>query len=158
MLEESGTVVDTDGKWVWVETVPRSACTHCGTASCSTSVVAKLFASRRNRFRLRNSLSASAGERVVIGIPDRILVAVSLRAYLWPLLIMVASVALAEQLGAGEVSQVCVGLLGLFGGLRFIGWMSRPERNGERLAPRLLRRSSNPAPHIELDELTRSKT
>ena len=144
MLEENGTVLEADTDWLWVETAPRSACSRCGAGSCSTSVIARLFGTRRNRFRLRNSLQAAPGDRVVIGIPDRVLVAASVQAYLVPLLVMVASVALAEHLEASEPFQALVALAGLAGGLALTGRMVRYGPTRERHTPRLLRKHPGP--------------
>lgn len=140
MLEESGTVLEADMDWLWVETAPRSACSRCGAGSCSTSVIARLFGTRRNRFWLRNSLQAVPGDRVVIGIPDRALVAASVQAYLVPVLTMVASVAVADRLGVSEPFQVLVALAGLVGGLVLTGRMVRYGPTRERHTPRLLRK------------------
>ena len=88
MLEETATVVEViDGRLI-AETESRSSCSHCSTDSCSTSVVAKLFGIRRNRLVMENTLQAKAGDRVVIGIPDNLLVQASVMAYLLPLVVM----------------------------------------------------------------------
>ncbi|MBF0255507.1 MAG: SoxR reducing system RseC family protein [Gammaproteobacteria bacterium] len=121
MLEENATVIAVEGGHIWVETQARSACAHCGTDSCSTSVIAKLFNVRRNRLKLANSLGARAGQVVVIGIPDEILVAASLRAYLLPLVGLLAAAFLAEALGLDEMLQVLLAGLGLLAGLALMG-------------------------------------
>ena len=72
MLEEHGTVVGINGSLLEVETNPRSGCSSCGSGSCTTSVVAKLFNARRNLLELENSLGANVGDRVVIGISDQL--------------------------------------------------------------------------------------
>jgi sigma-E factor negative regulatory protein RseC len=158
MLEEMGTVIEADGEHVWVQTQARSACSHCGTGSCSTSVVAKLFGVKRNRLRLLNSLQASPGQRVVIGIPDQVLVAVSLRAYLLPLLGMLGAAALAGMLGMGELVQAITALAGLLTGLALTGRASNKGRLRERYAPELLRLATGPTFELGLTDLTRNRS
>lgn len=161
MLEETGTVVAQEGADIWVETQPRSACSHCGAGSqggsCSTSVIAKLFAVRRNRLRLENTLQAQPGQQVVIGIPDQVLVAVSLRAYLVPLLGMIGAVTLAVQLDMGELVQAFMALAGLFVGLTLMGQASKAGKARARYAPQLLRKLGTPEFVIDTTALARSR-
>ena len=158
MLEETGTVVATDAEWAWVETQPRSACSHCGTGTCSTSVVAKLFGTRRNRLRVSNVLGAAVGQQVVIGIPDEVLVAASLRAYLLPPVAMLLGAGFAAQLDMAPWLQACMAAAGLTLGFLGAGRSSETKSARERYAPRLLRSTSPAAAQIELSELMRSRT
>ena len=162
MIEETGTVVELDGEHIWVETRSRSACSHCGVGgdngSCGTSVVAKLFGVRRNRLRLYNSLNAHPGQQVVVGIPDKVLVAVSLRAYLLPLLSMLGMTALAASLDMGQVMQGFMALSGLFIGLALIGRASNTGKAQARYAPQLLRLAGVTGMAIDTTALTRSRT
>lgn len=162
MLEETGTVVRAEDGHIWVETRPRSACSHCGVGSqggsCGTAVVAKLFGDRRNLLRLPNRLQARPGQQVVIGIPDGVLTAVSLRAYLLPLLALILGVAAGASLGYGEFVQVLLGGAGLFLGLAVIGRASESGKARERYVPRLLRVAGATPFEIDTTALTRSRS
>lgn len=158
MLEETGTVVKANEDWLWVETTPRSACSHCGAGSCTTSVVAKLFGTRRNQLRLPNSHGAQAGQQVVIGIPDQVLVAVSLRAYLLPLIAMIGATALAAMLRMSDLLQAFMALGGLFLGLSLMGLATQSGKARQRYAPKLLRTLGAPEPHIDITALSRSRS
>jgi sigma-E factor negative regulatory protein RseC len=158
MLEETGTVVRADSENIWVETRAKSSCSHCGAHSCSTSVIAKLFGNRRNLLRLPNTLQARPGQQVVIGIPDRVLVAASMRAYLLPLLGLILGVAGGGWLGYGDFLQVLLGGAGLFMGLVLIGRASESGKARERYAPQLLRVAGAPTFEIDTTALTRSRT
>ncbi len=139
MLEETATVTQADGEWLWLETEPKSACSHCNASGCSTSVIGKAFGNRRNRMRLPNTLGALPGQQVVIGIPEPVLVGASLRAYLLPLVVMLTAGWLAVAAGLGEVLQALFIMGGLIIGLRMAGSMvGRPAVSG-RYQPRLLR-------------------
>lgn len=139
MVEASGIVVAVEGQWIWVEAESRSACSHCGSGSCSTSVVAKWSGVRANRMRLPNRLRLGLGQRVVIGIPDRVLVAGSLWAYLSPLLAMLGAVAVAAVLGLGEPAQALAALAGLGGGLVLSGKAANSRTIRDQFTPLLLR-------------------
>jgi sigma-E factor negative regulatory protein RseC len=156
MLEETGIVVGVEDHQILVETKPRSACSHCGTGSCTTSTVAKLFGARRNRLRLDNSLHAVRGQAVVVGIPDQALVSVSILAYMVPLLAMILGVVGASALGLGEVTQALVAILGLLLGLSVVGSAGNSKRARRHYAPRLLRLAESPGIQIQLPDMKRS--
>lgn len=158
MLEQTGTVVEATDEWLWVEARRLSACSHCGAGSCSTSVVATLFGVKPNRFRLPNSLNAQRGQSVVIGIPDQVLVAVSLRAYMLPLLSMIGGVAIAKMLGTDDVTQAVFAATGLFVGLALVGLGGKSGKTQSRYAPQLLRKLGAHAIDIDSIDFTRNKT
>ena len=83
MIEETATVVDATDDYFWVEAKARSACSTCGSQSgCSTSSLSKLFGVRQQHIRLPNTLGSHAGEQVVIGVEDQVMVTASLAAYM----------------------------------------------------------------------------
>jgi sigma-E factor negative regulatory protein RseC len=139
MLETNGTVVEVEREFIWVETRPRSACSSCGAGSCSTSVIAGLFGSRRNRLRLRNGLGARVGQQVVVGIPDSVLVNASVLAYLLPPLAMILGGAIAAAASLVELAQGGMAFGGLLLGLLLVRQISSSEQARSRYAPRLVR-------------------
>ena len=74
---------------------------------------------------------------MVIGIPDQVLVAVSLRVYLLPLLLMLGAAVLASALGLGEVLQALAALAGLFGGLALMRLVGKTAKATARYTVRL---------------------
>ncbi len=150
MLEETATVIRTEGEWLWVETAPKSACSHCSASGCSSSVIGKAFGNRRNRMRLRNTLDVQTGQQVVIGIPEQVLVSVSFRAYLAPLLTMLLFGAMAVSAGMSEILQVLFVLAGLFIGLSLAGRVGMNPASSRRYSPRLLQVLPDPGISIEL--------
>lgn len=139
MLEETATVTRIDGEWLWVETKPKSACSHCSEAGCSTSVIGKVFGNRRNELRMRNSLAARPGQQVVVGIPEEVLIGASLRAYLAPIVVMLMFGLVAISSGMSETFQALFSLFGLFAGLYWSGRVSMRPESDKRYSPRLLR-------------------
>jgi sigma-E factor negative regulatory protein RseC len=139
MLEQDATVVESKQGLIWVEAISRSSCSQCSTTSCSTSVISKLFGLKRNQLRLVNTLQAKAGDQVVIGIPDNVLVKASLWAYLVPIISMVLATLLAVIQGYGDALQVLFALSGLATGFIFVGRLTRSGKQSNAFDPQLLK-------------------
>ncbi len=139
MLEQDATVVESKDGEIWVEAISRSSCSSCAAGSCSTSVVSKLFGLKQNRLQMRNTLQAKIGDKVIIGIPDSVLVKASIWAYLLPVVCMVLVTALALKQGYGDGIQVLAALTGLAGGFWFVGRVTRVGKQQGSFAPLLLR-------------------
>ncbi|MCU7940200.1 MAG: SoxR reducing system RseC family protein [gamma proteobacterium symbiont of Bathyaustriella thionipta] len=140
MLEEIALVIKSTPDQLWLETETRSSCTHCSSSQgCGTSVLAKLFSVKRNQLNVENSLGAKSGEKVIIGLPDELLVRAAIWAYLLPLISMVLVTIVASVFGAGEGMQSLLGLLGLAVGFIVVRRHTNGERSQQRFKPRLLR-------------------
>lgn len=156
MLEETGTVIDTSGETLWVQTIARSSCSKCCSNACSTSVIAKLFSLKRNVLQMQNTLQAKKGQRVVIGIPDSTLVRASVWAYLVPLIFMVAATMIAVSVGASDALQALIAVAGLVMGFLVVKRvMSRVAAN-DQFEPQLLRFEGAQTVSVELDDVYRT--
>lgn len=138
MVEQAATVVEADADMVCVETTPESSCSHCSSTGCSGSVLAELFSPKTSRMYLQNSIGVVKGQRVVIGIPDKFLLAASFRAYLMPLLVMLGVTAVASFSGASEAVQGLLALAGLYGGFLWVKRQMKTSWSREKLQPQLL--------------------
>ncbi|MBV2125191.1 MAG: SoxR reducing system RseC family protein [Candidatus Thiodiazotropha sp. (ex Ctena orbiculata)] len=138
MLEETAMVVEANTDYLWVETRSRSGCSQCS-SSCTTSVVSKLFGMKRNRLKLENTLGAGAGDKVVVGIPDELLVRASVWAYLFPLQAMFAVSATGGVMGVGEGAQALLAIVGLAAGFALVRWHTSWQGARQRFRPSLLR-------------------
>ena len=156
MLEETALVVEADQQSLWVELPSRSACSQCGSGTCTTSVIAKLFRVSKPRFRLENSLNARPGQQVVVGIPDDLVAKASLWAYLLPMVTLLAGAAVANVAGAGEGIQSLMALVGLGVGLLLVRRLTTTGSMQRRLRPTLLRLAQPTQVSIEFTSLTRS--
>jgi sigma-E factor negative regulatory protein RseC len=150
MLEERGTVVEVRDDALWVETQSRSSCSHCSSSACTTSVVSKLFGVKRNRLQLPNDPAARVGDRVVIGIPDDLLVGASLQAYLLPVVSMLSAAAAGGAIDWGEGPQILLAVCGLILGIAWVRRMTRGRAAQKRYQPRLLRLEKIERVRIEL--------
>lgn len=142
MIEELATVVAREGGLAWVQTHRRSACSACGHGDgCVTSVLGRLLSpGAANRLAVQDGLGVHLGDRVVIGIPDGLLVRASLAAYLLPLAALVAAAGIAEWLRAPELAVAAAGVAGLAAGLWLTGRLTGGSSASSRYQPVLLRR------------------
>lgn len=143
MIEEAATVVDQQPGRVWVETTRRSACGGCaGAGGCPSSLLGRLFAPRTHRFVVDDPIGAAIGDRVLIGIPDALLVRASLAAYLLPLVTLVTAAAIAQSLQAPEGWVAATGIAGLGAGLWLTGRLMVGSAAHRRYRAVVLRRES----------------
>jgi sigma-E factor negative regulatory protein RseC len=154
MLEETARVIAVRDGLMIAETESRSACNHCSSEGCTTSVVAKLFGVRRNRIVMVNSLDAKPGDQVVIGIPNQVLSRASVTAYLLPLLLMLSVAGLGDLLGMNELLLSLLALNGLAIGFFIARRLSR--RSSSHYEPCLLKIVEPGYQRVEIPTLTRS--
>ena len=113
MITESGRVVAVSGNTVWVQTIRQSACQSCSARSgCGQRVLAAASGGRANQVQVLNTLHASVGDEVTLGIAEQALLQASLLVYALPLLLMVAASMAANQLvpGSDGAAIVAAGL------------------------------------------------
>lgn len=131
MIEETGTVVEKDGYYVWVEAGGRSACSSCGTSgSCGTSVLGGLFKPRSNRIRVFDPYNLQLGEQAVLGLNAGELVQAAFLAYLLPLLLMVATASMASNEGFGDAAVMTLSLFSLLTGIILMNFIGRHLSGG----------------------------
>ncbi len=138
MLEQIVTVVRVAGTTAWVAGDAGSACGHCGSAAqCGTGALARWLGTRRRLLALPNLLQARPGDRVVIGVPEGLLVQAAAVAYLLPLLAMAATAISCDAAGVGNTGVALAGLAGFVLGLGLVGRIT--GRAGGWYQPQMLR-------------------
>ena len=147
MIEETGQVVECQGRFAWVETRRASTCGSCSASKgCGTATLAKVLGQRRTRTRVLNDLGAGVGDEVVIGLPEQALVRGALAVYLVPLLGLLAGglfgAYLAQRLLVAdpELFTMALGGLGLAGGVVWLRRFARSIGEDSRYQPVILRR------------------
>ncbi len=136
MIEETAVVVAHEPGIAWVETSRRNACGACSqSAGCGSALLSRLFAPGANRLALEDRLGVAIGERVVIGIPDGLLVRASLIAYLLPLLTLVMGAVLAEWWQLAEIEVALTGIAGLGVGIWLTGHLTGGAQGAPALPP-----------------------
>jgi len=149
MMEELGTVVETDGDHAWVAMERRSACAACATRSgCSGGVLGDLFGRRPVGLRALNRVGARPGERVVVAVAEEAVRAGALAAYAVPLLGLLAGAGAGEALALrldvlpADAASLAFGAGGLAAGLLWARRRGTGPGRGEGLEPVLTRRAS----------------
>lgn len=132
--------LDEDGAWLEIET--SGSCGGCSARSgCGVAGNAK-SARNRQRFFMANDFGGRIGERVVIGIPESMLLRASALAYAIPVLAMVGGAVAAGGLGAGDGGAALGGLAGLAAGLGFAQLHAKRLAASGRLAPVYVRHAT----------------
>ncbi len=129
MIEEIGTVLKVDGNYALVATARKSTCGGCAAKnSCGTGVIGKFVGNRYSSIRVLNKVGAHVGEKVILGVPEKILTTVSFRFYIVPLILLLLFSLTGEwianelSLDSTEPFSILGGLLGLMVGSY---WLSR---------------------------------
>jgi sigma-E factor negative regulatory protein RseC len=154
MIEADARVLSISGGRVQVEAEAgrSSSCGHCNAAgSCGVSLFARLSGKRRVQVDAFSDLDVRVGDRVVVGLPERVMTIGSIRLYLLPLLGLFGGALLGQALDkaifidAGEPCAIIGGLLGL---LVVPIWLRRHGAavQAEKHQPLILRKLSQVVP------------
>ncbi len=103
MIEERAVVVEVGEQSVLLQTQRKSACQSCSVkAGCGTSTVATVVGKRSSQFSVEKTFDLSVGDSVLVAVDENALVQGSLLIYLFPLIFMMFSGAVAEYFFATE--------------------------------------------------------
>lgn len=145
MLTEQGRVVALEEDAVWVETVRQSTCGACSARKgCGHGLLHELGGRRGHRVRaLSGAVSPAAcniNDRVLISVPESLLLRGSFIVYMVPLLGLLAGAAMANGFLVGwpelaaPVGAVCGFVVGILG----VRWHARRHRGDPELHPTLV--------------------
>lgn len=151
MIKETGRVVAIEEDGVWVETIQQSACQTCvAEKGCGQSLIAKMTGKTTAIRALPGLCDLShigRDDRVVIGIPEHVVVSGTLLVYLLPLLTMISGALLSGSLAttspASDIYTALGGLLGLVAGGLIVRGHSYLNRNNIDVHPMLLEQLSS---------------
>ena len=127
MIEEKAIVLSSADGVARVETQRTATCGGCSAkAGCGTAMLTRVFGNRRTRLQVLNPVDAKPGDRVIIGIDEKILVKASLILYMLPLMALLLGAG-AGQFGAQGVNllsqeqgSILGGSAGLLAGLYWV--------------------------------------
>lgn len=159
MIEEQATVVNNEGKYVWVNTQRQSSCGHCSVKNaCGTQVLSKVLGNKIAYVRCLNSIEQSAnkeaeyytplkeGDRVVIGLEESALLGGSFLMYLLPLIIMIVFGAIAVYIAklwwpeGTDLFAVIASFSGLFLGLYFSHQFAQSHSIKNQFEPKIIKK------------------
>jgi sigma-E factor negative regulatory protein RseC len=103
MIEEVGVICAIEkadsAQFIWVETEIKSTCGSCEAQSnCGTGAIAKVFANKREKLHFRFDQAVEVGQKVSLGIPEENLLKASMLVYFLPLVILVCSALIGQEL------------------------------------------------------------
>lgn len=155
MIEQSGMVRAVHEGVAEVDVERASSCGSChANQACGTATIARFFPDRSNRIQAINTAQARVGDTVIIGLDDSALRNASFVVYLWPLAGLIGGAILGEWgarwdgLPGGELAAIMGGLLGIAGGLYWVGQYGRQRRHDRRFHPQIVR--VLPSPVVKL--------
>lgn len=145
MIEETAHVVSVEGDDAWVETERRSSCGSCSAKGCGTGALSKVLGARKQQMKVHNPVGAKAGDTVVLGIEEGVLLRGSMMVYILPLILMLAGglfgESLAPQWGSDpEGASLLFGLLGLLAGFYLLRMYNRRCADNPKFTAVILRR------------------
>lgn len=112
MIETPARIRRTEGDTAWVVSEAPSSCGACAGKGCGSSVFARFWHADAAEYPVANPIGASAGEAVVIGLPDGALLHAALASYGVTLLMLLVCAVLGKYF-AGEPGAIIGGLSGL---------------------------------------------
>ena len=157
MIEETATVVKTEGKIAWVEAQRQTTCGSCAARKgCGTSVLAKVVGKKAAHMRAINPIEAQVGDTVIVGLNEAALLKGSLAVYLLPLLFMLlfavtGQVVARQMLWQSEPVVILFAVAGLLVAGIWLRRFTRRIQHDTIYQPVILRRV--PAPLITQDSI-----
>lgn len=139
MIKEQATVTGIDGNWAVIQMQRASVCSHCELNSgCGMGAIGRLLGHRSKPVMIVNEHQLKAGDRVILGLPERAFLKASLLIYGFPLLGLMVSGLLARWvIGEAEIFVITFALAGFVAGLRISAKIARNQYSNQ-FSPRVL--------------------
>jgi sigma-E factor negative regulatory protein RseC len=148
-MESEATVIRLEGADALVELLQASGgcgrCHEAGGCGGGASAIGQMLGPRCRIFRVRNSIQALPGDRVVVRMGEKEILRVALAVYLLPVILLVAGAYAAMALSAspGDAGAMIGAIAGLAAGIASVMVFQARERRLGRLQPVLARSSSS---------------
>lgn len=141
MIEQRAQIVASDATYATVRVFKRSACERCARGEgCGGGIFAKLAGDREFEFQLASDPRFHVEDIVVIGLPETIVLRVSLLFYGWPLMLLITTAIAAQTFMPSSVWVVLMAIGGGSVGMFSIGVLQK--RLLRDCQPRILRKLS----------------
>lgn len=87
MIEEQAQVTGIANGNVTVESIVKSTCSGCQQLeSCGSGQIAKAFPQKKTTYTVCSKLPVKVGDRVIIGLSEKLLLSAAWQVYMWPLI------------------------------------------------------------------------
>lgn len=121
MIEEFAVVTQRMDGFVMLEVERRTACGLCGQKrGCGNATWGKLLGHQSQAFLAKNTMDVKVGDSVVVGIDEKIMLSTVFYLYLVPLISMLLSALVADQLFSHDLWVALFAALGLTAGFLWV--------------------------------------
>ncbi len=123
-----------------IEVVRKTACGLCGqTRGCGNSIWGKIFAHKATSFKAQNTINATVGQSVIVGIDEVAVMKSALLLYIVPLVTMLIGSILVSQLHTSDVAAMIGAAIGLVLGYFWVKGHATGHTYYQSQQPRILR-------------------
>lgn len=141
MIESPARIRRTEGETAWVVSEAPSSCGACAGKGCGSSIFARFWHADLAEYPVANPISATAGDAVVVGLPDGALLHASMASYGIPLALLLIGAGITGTI-FGEPGAIIGGLSGLILAALWLKLASRLQiwpQTDSRPVPTILR-------------------
>lgn len=136
LAEEIATVSFIKDGYAYLKTSSVSACSSCSAKSaCGARTISQ--PSSTYNLRLENKLDLKKGDSVILGMESNRLLLGTVSMYILPL-IMLFIFSYIGKILAGELTSILGGVLGLFGGLSIIRFITSKDNITKQFEPKII--------------------
>lgn len=148
MIEEQATVIALIDEKITVETVVKSSCSACQQIDdCGSGQIAKAFNQKTVTFDIdahNCSSKLSLGDRVVIGLPEKLLLSAAWQVYMLPLIGLFVGGGIGQWMMYNtilthELYALALGLVFSFMGFQLAKRLQSKANNQNKWQPKLLK-------------------
>ena len=146
MIEEQAEVVEVIGDQLVLQAKTKSACGSCAVnKGCGTSLLSKVVGRKFTRFQVDNSVSAVAGDTVVVGIPEDAMLKGSMVMYILPIAFMLIFAVIFDfflslSLQSRDLVIAGFSIAGLIFGFLLSKWYFQRQSSAQHFSPVVLRK------------------
>ncbi len=127
MIYEQAKIISVQGDRAAVEVINKSGCSSCQySGACGTGTLGRLLGFQVKPISIHNAEKFKVGDRVMVQLPNRVLMISSFLVYLLPLMLMFSFSLLTNLLvGQNDLVNVLGAIFGLGSGLLITSQLTR---------------------------------
>lgn len=120
MIEEQAEVTAINHGNITVQSIVKSTCSGCQQLeSCGSGQIAKAFPQKKITYNLFSDLPVKVGDKVIIGLSEKLLLSAAWQVYMWPLIGLfigsfIGKILLENNLLDHELIALPIALIGSF--------------------------------------------
>jgi len=146
MIEETAIVTAIHGEQITVKSEVKSTCSGCQQVdTCGSGQISKAFPHKTLFLEIPSALPLKLGDKVVIGLSEKVLLSTAWQVYGFPLLGMLVFALIGQQLSpslniTGEWLQVLLAAVGGYLGYKLACRLVNKKSKAAAMAPTILRK------------------